>query len=106
MVGEGAVEVGEDDEEEEEEEEEAIEEREESFSTGPFSKETHWKQVVFLLKEPIGLDRGVTVTGTLHCRKSVENSRELDIEFQYRINRPGSKGSDESPLVVQSFKVC
>ena len=38
--------------------EEPIEEREESFSTGPFSKKTHWKQVVFLLKEPIELDRG------------------------------------------------
>jgi len=38
--------------------EEPIEEREESFSTGPFSKETHWKQVVFLLQKPIELDRG------------------------------------------------
>ena len=38
--------------------EEPIEEREESFSTGPFTKETHWKQVVFLLKEPIELYRG------------------------------------------------
>lgn len=42
--------------------EEPIEEREESFSTGPFSKETHWKQVVFLLKEPIELDRGAWLT--------------------------------------------
>src|SRR5258706_14560336 len=41
--------------------EEPIEEREESFSTGPFSKETHWKQVVFLLKEPIELYRGACV---------------------------------------------
>jgi len=84
--------------------EEPIEEREESFSTGPFSKETHWKQVVFLLKEPIELDRGVTVTGTFHCKKSEDNSRELDIEFQYRINRPGHEG--DPPLIVQSFKVC
>lgn len=105
--------------------EEPIEEREESFSTGPFSKETHWKQVVFLLKEPIELYRGawpphwlcvhaavlrvlagVTVTGTLHCRKSEGNSRELDIEFQYRINRPENEGEGDSPLIVQSFKVC
>ena len=41
--------------------EEPIEEREESFSTGPFTKETHWKQVVFLLKEPIELYRGACV---------------------------------------------
>lgn len=109
--------------------EEPIEEREESFSTGPFSKETHWKQVVFLLKEPIELYRGawpsplalreaavlrvltgVTVTGTLHCRKSEGNSRELDIEFQYRINRPENEGEGDSRgdsrLIVQSFKVC
>jgi len=103
--------------------EEPVEEREESFSTGPFSKDTHWKQVVFLLKEPIELGRGawifylpisslcailtpppgITVTGTFHCKKSEDNSRELDIEFQYRINRPGHEG--DSPLVVQSFKV-
>lgn len=41
--------------------EEPIEEREESFSTGPFSKETHWKQVVFLLQEPIELYRGACI---------------------------------------------
>ena len=45
--------------------EEPVEEREESFSTGPFSKETHWKQVVFLLKEPIELDRGAWLTSVL-----------------------------------------
>ena len=42
--------------------EEPVEEREESFSTGPFSKETHWKQIVFLPKEPIELDRGAWLT--------------------------------------------
>jgi hypothetical protein len=47
---------------------------------------------------------GVTVKGTLHCRKSEENSRELDVEFQYHIHHPGNEG--DSPLIVQSFKVC
>ena len=42
--------------------EEPVEEREESFATGPFSKETHWKQIVFLFKEPIELDRGAWLT--------------------------------------------
>jgi hypothetical protein len=50
--------------------EEPIEEREESFSTGPSSKETHWKQVVFLLKEPIELDRGAQPAS--FCPASIE----------------------------------
>lgn len=29
-----------------------------SFSTGPESIPTHWKQTVFLLKEPIGVEEG------------------------------------------------
>ena len=48
---------------------------------------------------------GVTVTGTFHCRKSEDNSREIDVELQYRVHRGGAN-ADDSPLVVQSFKVC
>lgn len=29
-----------------------------SFTTGPRGKETHWKQVSFLLKEPLRLRKG------------------------------------------------
>lgn len=29
-----------------------------SFTTGPHGKPTHWKQVVFMLKEPVHLERG------------------------------------------------
>ena len=47
---------------------------------------------------------GVTVTGTFHCKKSQENSRELEIDLEYRINCAGNEG--EPQLVVQSFKVC
>lgn len=50
---------------------------------------------------------GVTVAGTFHCRKSEGNSRELEVEFQYRINHPGNLGNEgDSPIIVQSFKVC
>ena len=51
---------------------------------------------------------GVTVAGTFHCRKSEGNSRELDVEFQYRIKYPGNPGNEDesSSLIVQSFKVC
>lgn len=32
--------------------------REDSFSTGPYSMDTHWKQAVFLLRSPVPLERG------------------------------------------------
>ena len=64
--------------------EEPVEEREESFSTGPFSKETHWKQLVFLLKAPIELDRGASLTlcplpgpRAHHCRYQTQYKQSL-----------------------------
>jgi type I protein arginine methyltransferase len=31
-----------------------------SFSTGPKSKPTHWKQTLFLMREPIKVDEGMS----------------------------------------------
>ncbi|KAH9073434.1 S-adenosyl-L-methionine-dependent methyltransferase [Lactarius deliciosus] len=73
-----------------------------SFSTGPRSAPTHWKHTIFLLREPIVVTEGTTVTGTFHCRKSKTNSRELDF-------KPGasSETGSETPadVVVQIYKV-
>lgn len=47
---------------------------------------------------------GTTVEGVFHCRKSSENSRELDVEIHYKSYHPG-EAANEAPTVVQLFKV-
>ncbi|KAJ6554983.1 protein arginine N-methyltransferase [Mycena vulgaris] len=73
-----------------------------SFSTGPQSIPTHWKQTLFLLREPIVVEEGSIVTGHFHCVKSQTNSRELDVEIHYAVKNPdGEVGG----TVVQMYKV-
>jgi len=74
-----------------------------SFSTGPKSVPTHWKQTLFLLREPITVDEGSLVTGKFHCRKSESNSRELDIEIHYSVKENADAAAGD--VVVQMFKV-
>ena len=75
-----------------------------SFSTGPASVPTHWKQTMFFLREPLSVAEGTVVEGTFKCRKSADNSRELDVEIHYAM-----RGSEDAPvpaeLTVQMFKV-
>ncbi|KAG8214938.1 S-adenosyl-L-methionine-dependent methyltransferase [Butyriboletus roseoflavus] len=84
-----------------------LKEREEkrviSFSTGPMSQSTHWKQTLFLLKDPISAEEGTIVSGTFYCKKSEGNSRELDIEIHYSVRKGGDAPTSE--VVVQMYKV-
>jgi len=50
-----------------------------AFSTGPFSKYTHWKQTVFYLKEPLTACSGETVKGHIKSCPNAKNARDLDI---------------------------
>lgn len=57
------------------------------FSTGPFTKATHWKQTFFLLKEPLkDMKEGEVIKGSFSCRKDVEYSRGLEVEIVFGIN--------------------
>lgn len=57
------------------------------FSTGPFTKATHWKQTFFLLKEPLkDLKEGDKIRGTFSCRKDVEYARGLEVEIVFEVN--------------------
>ncbi|RXK41803.1 protein arginine N-methyltransferase 3 [Tremella mesenterica] len=75
-----------------------------SFTTGPKGRETHWKQVVFLLRNSIVLQPGQSIIGQFHCRKSPTNSRELDVEIHFSVSVNG-KVSEGSIVTVQSYKV-
>ncbi|KAJ7712993.1 protein arginine N-methyltransferase [Mycena metata] len=74
-----------------------------SFSTGPQSIPTHWKQTLFLLREPIIVEEGSVVTGHFHCVKSQTNSRELDVEIHYAVKSEDSEAPGVT--VVQMYKV-
>ncbi|KAH8104934.1 S-adenosyl-L-methionine-dependent methyltransferase [Phellopilus nigrolimitatus] len=80
-----------------------------SFTTGPQSIPTHWKQTLFLLREPIVVHNGTVVSGTFHCRKSEDNSRELDVEIHYVVRNLDGDSVDTAPggsaMIVQSYKV-
>ncbi|KAK8849623.1 hypothetical protein IAR55_004958 [Kwoniella newhampshirensis] len=77
-----------------------------SFTTGPRGKYTHWKQVVFLLREAITLGQGEEIVGRFYCKKSPTNSRELDVEIHYAVETSGEeKVPGEREFTVQAFKV-
>ncbi|KAJ7465038.1 protein arginine N-methyltransferase [Mycena latifolia] len=74
-----------------------------SFSTGPQSIPTHWKQTLFLLREPLVVEEGSVVTGHFHCVKSQTNSRELDVEIHYAVKPDAA--AEAGVTVVQMYKV-
>ncbi|KAG8932198.1 hypothetical protein FRC02_001550 [Tulasnella sp. 418] len=82
-----------------------------SFSTGPRSMPTHWKQTAFLLRNPVKVRKGTTVSGNFYCKKSEDNSRELDVEIHYLVEDPYSsiQGTPKAPVqketIVQMYKI-
>uniref|UniRef100_A0A1B6C1N1 type I protein arginine methyltransferase n=2 Tax=Clastoptera arizonana TaxID=38151 RepID=A0A1B6C1N1_9HEMI len=50
-----------------------------AFSTGPFAKPTHWKQTVFLLKQPLRVMRGEVIEGELACQRDQKDVRSLKV---------------------------
>ncbi|KAF8877148.1 S-adenosyl-L-methionine-dependent methyltransferase [Gymnopilus junonius] len=74
-----------------------------SFSTGPQSTPTHWKQTIFMLRDPITVSEGSIVTGTFMCKKSETNSRELDVEIHYSVKLDEESAASET--IVQMYTV-
>lgn len=64
-----------------------------SFSTGPHTTPTHWKQVIFYIKNPIKVMAGEVINGKFTCRRGLKDFRALCIEinvfdqtFHYSLN--------------------
>ncbi|XP_078405641.1 protein arginine N-methyltransferase 3 isoform X2 [Cetorhinus maximus] len=49
------------------------------FSTGPGSTQTHWKQTVFLLEQPVSVRKGDILQGKISCCKNRKDPRSLII---------------------------
>ena len=64
-----------------------------AFTTGPYRTVTHWKQGVLLIEKKNGVEgelvRGDRVRGEVEYRKRKENSRELEIEVRWVVEKGG-----------------
>lgn len=63
------------------------------FTTGPHAVPTHWKQVIFYVREPVAVHAGETVCGQFLCRRGLEDVRALCVQinafgqsFYYNLN--------------------
>ncbi len=80
-----------------------------SFSTSPYSTETHWQQTLFVLKDPItGVKKGDRIKGRIVVLQDQKHSRQLEVELHYSTSasrqRAGGKEEVETQL-VQVFMV-
>ncbi|XP_022291518.2 protein arginine N-methyltransferase 3-like isoform X1 [Crassostrea virginica] len=51
------------------------------FSTGPQAPPTHWKQTVFLLQQPVTVNKGEEMKGHIVCKKNRRDPRSLVISL-------------------------
>ncbi|XP_074583719.1 protein arginine N-methyltransferase 1-like [Curcuma longa] len=60
--------------------------REISFSTGPRSKVTHWKQTVLYLDEVLTICEDEVIYGNMTVEPNKKNPRDLEITIDYTLN--------------------
>ncbi|KAI8915065.1 S-adenosyl-L-methionine-dependent methyltransferase [Entophlyctis helioformis] len=64
----------------------------ETFSTGPLTKGTHWKQTMFVFDEPFHVLKGDVIEGRFTGIKSKENHRDMVATVTVNIPSRGVKG--------------
>jgi len=72
------------------------------FTTAPFSEYTHWKQTVFYVKEPLRVEQGQKISGTIVVKKSSGNHRDLCIDLKLNNAVYDDESGEWSPL-AQSY---
>ncbi|KAL2624265.1 hypothetical protein R1flu_008510 [Riccia fluitans] len=83
-----------------------------SFSTGPKSRATHWKQTVMYLEDVITICEGEAITGKLSVAPNASNPRDLDVTVHYSFTgkralaRHGAKFSWHFICIDFSRKSC
>ena len=60
------------------------------LSTSPYKKYTHWKQTVFYMEHDIDVVEGDVIYGSVACRQSKSNNRELDVKISYHYDSPSN----------------
>lgn len=59
------------------------------FSTGPYHRQTHWKQTVFYLDDVLNVNKDEEIVCLLASRPNKENPRDLDIEIEWSHSADG-----------------
>lgn len=54
------------------------------FSTSPQAKPTHWKQVVFYLRQPEAVSVGKMISGKFTCRRDRKDVRALSVTIEMK----------------------
>ena len=74
------------------------------FSTSPYSKETHWQQTLFVLKEPItGVRKGDKIKGKIVVLQDQKHSRQLEVELHYlHVAQPSAASADSGKKKVET----
>jgi hypothetical protein len=70
------------------------------FTTSPYEKSTHWKQVIFYSENDFRIEKGDVIKGAIATRKSHDNFRALDVKVSYHTN--GRNGKRD---LVQQYKI-
>ncbi len=66
------------------------------FSTSPFSKYTHWKQVILYTPEPMALMKGDEIKGSLNIKPSPTSERDLVLACEWEWEGPGQQKMGEA----------
>lgn len=76
-----------------------------TLSTSPESELTHWKQDLFLLDEPIAVQKGYCVDGAITIKRNPEYRRHLSVNFTFLVYYGHSVSNEnESTDVVYDIK--
>eukprot|EP01087_Luapelamoeba_hula_P014599 TRINITY_DN430_c0_g1_i1.p1 TRINITY_DN430_c0_g1~~TRINITY_DN430_c0_g1_i1.p1 ORF type:complete len:351 (-),score=61.85 TRINITY_DN430_c0_g1_i1:151-1203(-) len=65
-----------------------------SFSTGPHSHYTHWKQTVLYMNDVLSVYKGEAIEGELSCEPNASNPRDMDIKLTFAHTTKG----DSAPV--------
>merc|ERR1711966_382684 len=76
------------------------------LSTSPYKKYTHWKQTVFYTEHDLYVRSGDVMYGSIACRKSKSNFRELDIKISYHIDAAQIKRDFQNMYKLSEHKLC
>ncbi|XP_062862435.1 protein arginine N-methyltransferase 2 [Trichomycterus rosablanca] len=57
------------------------------LNTGPYSEPTHWKQTLFMLDEPIGVEEGDRVDGAIILKRNPIWRRHMSIIIEWKLKR-------------------